>query len=117
MLEEARSICDYLIVGLQIDPSIDRPEKNSPIQSLEERLMQLIAVKHVNEVHTYVSEKELVQLLLRVKPDVRIIGEDHRGKKFTGRELPIEIYFNKRDHEYSTQELRRRIFLEESKSD
>ncbi len=111
MLEEARGVCDYLVVGLQADPSIDRPNKNSPTQSLEERLIQLMAVKYVDEVHTYTTEDELVQLLIKLKPDVRIIGEDHRGKEFTGQELPIEIYFNSRDHSYSTSELRERIII------
>lgn len=116
MFKEARSVCDYLVVGLQTDPSIDRPDKNSPTQSLEERLIQLMAVKHVDEVRTYATEDDLVQLLIKLKPDVRIIGEDHKGKGFTGQELPIEIYFNSRDHGYSTSELRERIILGKNNS-
>lgn len=109
MFEEAKSVCDYLVAGLQTDPSIDRPDKNSPTQSLEERSIQLRAVKYVDEVITYTTEDDLVQLLIKLKPDVRIIGEDHKGKQFTGQDLPIEIYFNSRGHGYSTSELKERI--------
>ena len=109
MLKEARDQCDYLIVGLQTDPSIDRQEKNKPIQSLEERQVQLDAIRFVDEILIYKTEKDLFELLQRVKPDLRIIGADHRGKKFTGCELPMEVYFNSRNHSYSTSELRTRI--------
>ncbi len=115
MLEEAREACDYLIVGVQSDPSIDRPEKNSPIQSHEERIIQVRGVKHVDEVVTYDTEAGLVELLQKLNPDVRILGADHKGKKFTGWELPIAVFFNSRDHGYSTSELRDRIYQEEAK--
>lgn len=116
MFEEAKNVCDYLVAGLQTDPSIDRPDKNSPTQSLEERRIQLSAVKYVDEVITYATEDDLVQLLIKLRPDVRIIGEDHKEKQFTGQELPIEIYFNSRDHGYSTSELRERIVRGKSNS-
>jgi glycerol-3-phosphate cytidylyltransferase len=115
MLKEAREACDYLIVGVQSDPSVDRKEKNSPIQTHEERIIQVEGVKFVDEVVTYDTEDDLVTLLRRLNPDIRILGADHKGKKFTGWELPIDVFFNSRDHGYSTSELRDRIFREESK--
>ena len=115
MLEEAREACDYLIVGVQSDPSIDRPEKNSPIQSHEERIIQVRGIKFVDEVVTYNTEDDLIQLLQKISPDVRILGADHKGKKFTGWQLPIAVFFNTRDHGYSTSELRARIYKEEAK--
>ena len=97
MLQEAKSVCDYLIVGLQTDPSLDRESKNSPVQSLEERRIQIEAVKYVDEVIIYETEKDLLALLKRLKPDIRIIGADHEGKPFTGHELDIELFFNSRN--------------------
>lgn len=113
MLEEAKDVCDHLIVAVQSDPSIDRPSKNKPIQSYEERLIQVRALRCVDEVVLYDTEDDLIQVLLKLKPDVRIIGADHKGKKFTGWELPIEIYFNSRSHSYSSSELRQRIYQAE----
>jgi len=110
MLQEARSVCDYLIVGLQTDPTIDRPAKNKPVQSLDERRIQLRAVRHVDEVVEYSTEEELYELLRFINPEVRIIGADHKGKDFTGHDLPIKVYFNSRDHGWSTTELRERIY-------
>lgn len=109
MLEEARSHCDKLIVGLQTDPTIDRPEKNKPIMNLSERLILLRSIRWVDEVCTYNTEAELFTLLKSLKPDVRIIGADWKGKQFTGWELPIRVVFNTRDHEYSTSSLRQRV--------
>ena len=110
MLEECKLVCDHLVVGLQTDPSIDRDSKNSPIQSLEEREIQLSAVKYVNEIVVYETEQNLVELLERLKPDVRILGADWAGKNFTGCDLPIKCYFNSRNHIWSTSELRVRIY-------
>ena len=115
MLEEAKSVCDYLIVGLHADPSIDRPDaKKKPIQSVEERLTLLKAIKYVDEVVIYNTELELYNLLKNGingrKTDIRIIGADWKGKHFTGEDLPIEIYFNSRNHNYSTTELRKRVY-------
>ena len=109
MLSEAKDQCDYLIVGVQSDPSIDRPGKNVPVQSHEERIIMVKANRHVDEVRTYDTESDLVNLLINVKPDIRILGADWRHKSFTGDDLPITCYFNSRDHKWSTSELRRRI--------
>tara|TARA_X000000368_G_C22977742_1_gene688407 strand:+ start:143 stop:655 length:513 start_codon:yes stop_codon:yes gene_type:complete len=110
MLEEARSHCDHLTVLLQTDPSIDRPDtKESPTQSLPEREIQLKAIRWVDDVKIYQTEKELVELLTLLKPDVRIIGADYKDKPFTGDDLPIEVVYNSRDHAFSTTELKQRI--------
>lgn len=109
MLQEAKTKCDYLIVGLQSDPTIDRPDKNKPVQSVEEREIQLESCRYVDKVIVYDTEKELVGLLKGLAPDVRILGKDWKGKKFTGWELPTVNYFNSRGHGYSSTELRNRI--------
>jgi len=115
MFEECKQYCDYLIVGVQSDPSIDRPEKNSPIQSHEERLGLISSIKFVDEVKSYSTESSLVDMLKEINPDVRILGADHRGKEFTGHNLDIKWIFNSRDHGYSTSELRRRVYEAEKK--
>ena len=112
MLKDAREQCDYLIVGLQTDPTLDRPEKNKPIQSLEERRIQLEAVKYVDEIFTYDTEEELYKKLLDIKPDVRILGSDYKDKSFTGDDLDIEIYYHERKHNYSSTNLRKKIVSE-----
>lgn len=113
MLEEAKSVCDHLIVALQVDPSLDRPEKRKPIQSLVERQIQLKAVSYVDEVVVYQTEEDLLNLLKTLPIDIRIIGEDYMGKDFTGRDYcvshDIEIYYNSRKHNYSSTELIERI--------
>ena len=110
MLKEARRQCEHLIVGLQSDPTIDRPDtKNKPVQSMFERFVQLDACKYVNEVSPYSTEKELLDILLSYPISVRIIGEEYEDKEFTGKQLPIEIYYNKRRHSFSTTELRQRV--------
>ncbi len=109
MLKEAKSQCDYLIVGLQSDPTIDRSEKNKPIQTLFERYVQLEACKYVDEIIPYATEKELRDILTSYPIDVRIIGEEYRDKQFTGYDLPMEVYFNSRQHSFSTTELRQRV--------
>lgn len=110
MLNEARDQCDYLIVGLHTDPTIDRPDtKNKPIQSVFERYVQLKALKVVDEVVPYDTEQDLLTLLDTFKIDVRIIGEDYVNKDFTGKELPIPVHYNNRKHSFSTSELRKRI--------
>lgn len=110
MLEEARAACDYLVVGVQSDPSVDRSEKNKPIQDYQERILMVRAIKYVDEIVLYETEEDLLGLLKQLKPDVRILGADWKGKRFTGWDLPIEPYFNSRDHAYSTSSLRKRIF-------
>lgn len=117
MLKEARTQCDYLIVGLQADPTIDREWKNKPVQSLFERFVQLQACKYVDEIIPYATEKELLDILLSYPISVRIIGEEYRNKQFTGHDLPIEIYYNSRQHSFSTTELRLRVAESQLKKD
>ena len=118
MLREAKDHCEYLICALQIDPSIDRQEKNTPVQTIVERYTQLSAVKFVDEVIPYMYESDLVDILSMRNIDVRILGEEYREKDFTGREIckarDIELYFNKREHRFSTSDLRKRITNENS---
>lgn len=113
MLEEAKSQCDYLIVGLQLDPSIDRPEKNSPSQSIIERYIQLKGSKHVDEIIPYVTEQDLEDILRSFKLDIRIIGNEYKDKIFTGKDYckkkGIEIYYNSRDHRFSSTGLRNQV--------
>jgi len=110
MLKEAKSQCDHLIVGLQIDPTIDRPGiKNKPVQTVLERFIQVQACKFVDEIIPYATEKELMDILTSYPIDVRIIGEEYRDKQFTGFNLPISVYFNSRQHSFSTTELRQRV--------
>ena len=113
MLEEAKSVCDYLVVGVQSDPSIDRSTKNKPIQDYYERILMVKAIRHVDEVVLYNTEVDLVDLLRSLNPDIRVLGADWQGKKYTGWDLPIEPYFNSRSHSFSTSSLRRRVFLAE----
>lgn len=115
MLKEAKSQCDYLIVGLQTDPTLDRPEKNKPVQTVFERFVQLDACRYVDEVIVYATEKELLDILLSYPIDVRILGDEYANKTFTGQELDIELYFNKRKHSFSTTELRQRVVDAERK--
>ena len=114
MLRDAKSQCDYLIVGLQSDPTIDRPDtKNSPVQTMFERYLQLKAVEYVDEVIPYQTEQDLEDILQTLNINVRILGEEYRDKDFTGKETckrrDIKLYFNKRDHRFSTTDLRNRI--------
>jgi glycerol-3-phosphate cytidylyltransferase len=115
MLEEAKKQCEFLIVGLQTDPTIDRPDtKNKPVQGVFERWAQLKACKFVDQIVPYSSEKELRDILLSFPINVRILGEEYQGKKFTGHDIPMEFYFNQRRHSFSTSELRQRV-IEASK--
>ena len=113
MLRESKQQCDYLVAGLQLDPTIDRPEKNKPIQTIVERYTQLKAVKYVDEIIPYTTEKDVEDILEMYQVDVRILGEEYKDKDFTGkdicRRLGIELYFNKRDHRFSSSDLRKRI--------
>lgn len=109
MLKEAKSVCDYLIVALQVDPTIDRPEKNKPIQSYYERWVQLSAVKYVDEIIPYSTEEELMTILQNYSIDIRILGDEYERKSFTGENLDMGYHFNKRTHGYSSTELRNRI--------
>jgi glycerol-3-phosphate cytidylyltransferase len=114
MLSEAKNHCDYLIAGLQTDPTIDRPtEKNPPVQSIVERQIQLAACRYVDEVVVYQTEEDLVDLLLILPVDVRILGVEYCDQEFTGRDecvsRGIELVFNGRDHSFSSSSLRRRV--------
>ena len=113
MLRDAKQQCDYLICALQIDPSIDRAEKNKPVQSIVERYTQLQAVRFVDEIIPYLSELDLEDILQMRKIDTRILGVEYRDKDFTGRDIckarDIDLYFNKRDHRFSTSGLRDRV--------
>jgi len=114
MLRDAKNQCDYLIVGLQSDPTIDRPDtKNKPVQTMFERYLQLKAVEYIDEVIPYQTEQDLEDILQTLNINVRILGEEYRDKDFTGKDTckrrDIELYFNKRDHRFSTTDLRNRI--------
>ena len=114
MLSEAKNHCDYLICGLQTDPTIDRPEtKNRPIQSIVERQIQLAACRYVDEVVVYQTEQDLVDLLLILPVDVRVLGVEYQHQNFSGYEecgmRGIELVFNGRDHSFSSSSLRKRV--------
>lgn len=113
MLEEAKSQCDWLVVALQSDPTVDRPEKNKPIQTMYERYIQLKGCRYVDEIVPYTTEEEVRLILESRKFDVRIIGEDYKDKDFTGKDIceqrGIRIYYNSRQHHLSSSELRKRI--------
>ena len=122
MLAEARNHCDYLIAGLQTDPTIDRPDtKNRPVQSIVERQIQLAACRYVDEVVVYSTEQDLVDLLLILPLDVRVLGVEYEGKHFSGRyeceKREIEIIFNGRDHSFSSSSLRKRVVQAEIERD
>lgn len=116
MLREAKSVCEYLIVGLQTDPTIDRPTKNKPVQSVFERFVQLEACKYVDEIVVYATEKDLVDILLSYPIDVRILGDEYKGTPFTGHDIPMEFHFNARKHTFSTSGLRQRVIDAEKNS-
>jgi glycerol-3-phosphate cytidylyltransferase len=113
MLREAKAQCDYLICGLQVDPSLDRAEKNSPVQTIVERYTQLKAVSYVDEIIPYTTEKDVEDILEMYDIQVRILGEEYRDKDFTGKDIcrkrDIDLYFNKRDHRFSSSDLRKRV--------
>jgi len=118
MLEEAKRHCDYLIVGLQVDPTIDRPDsKNLPVQSIVERQIQLAAVKYVDEIVIYNTEQDLIDILLTLPIDVRVLGEEYKNKEFTGKDIAkkrgSKIVYNGRDHSFSSTSLRKRVFQAE----
>ena len=113
-LRDAYNNCDILIVGLQTDPTIDRPEKNKPIQSFEERSIQIESCRWIEYYFIYDTEKNLYESIKMLNPDIRFLGDDYVGKKFTGDDLRIEIYYHKRsDHTFSTTNLRRIVYERE----
>ena len=117
MLREAKSKCDHLIAAIQTDPTVDRPEKNTPVQTIVERYIQLSAVKYVDEIIVYTTEQDLEDILEMYPIDIRVLGEEYRDKDFTGREIckrrGIQLYFNKRDHRFSSSDLRKRVMNKE----
>jgi glycerol-3-phosphate cytidylyltransferase len=118
MLAESKSICDYLIVAVQSDPTIDRGDtKNKPVQSIVERYVQLSAVKFIDEIIVYDTEKDLEDLLMFLPITIRVIGEEYRDKHFTGKEIcenrGIKIFYNSRQHRFSSSELRQRTYQSE----
>ena len=116
MLEEAKSVCDYLIVCIQTDPSLDREEKNKPVQSIIEREIQVSGCRYVDEVIIYDTEVDLLNIIDEVDWDVRILGEEYKDKNFTGRDQTLErCHFNKRPHTFSSSELRNRVSKEHFK--
>jgi len=119
MLEEAKRQCDYLIAAIQVDPTLDRQTKNKPVQSIIERQIQVSACKHVDEIIVYSTEKELEDIFMALPIDVRILGEEYKDTDYTGKEIcmkrGIELYFNKRDHFFSSSDLRQRVFDAEAK--
>ncbi len=115
MLQEAKTVCDYLIVCIQTDPSIDRKSKNSPVQSITEREIQVTACRYVDEVLVYETENDLLQILEETEWDIRILGDEYKDKDFTGRDLYLDkCYFNKRPHSFSSSELRLRVTKKET---
>lgn len=118
MLEEAKRQCDYLIAGLQTDPTIDRPEKNKPTQSVVERYIQLKGCKFVDEIVPYTTEQDLEDILRSFHIDVRILGDEYAHKNFTGKkyceEKPIALYYNTRDHRFSSSSLRKEVAEKEN---
>ena len=118
MLEEAKSKCDYLIVGLQLDPSFERPDKNTPTQSIVERYVQVKSCKYIDEVVPYVTEQDLIDILSSFNINLRIIGYEYKEKDFTGKdyclEKGIDIYYNKREHRFSSSALRKQVAKNEN---
>ena len=118
MLEEAKTVCDYLIVCIQSAPSLDRKEKNKPVQSIVEREIQVSGCRYIDEVIIYDTEADLLDILDAVDWDVRVLGEEYKEKDFTGREQTLEkCHFNKRPHNFSSSELRKRVAEEQFKKD
>ena len=121
MLQDCKTVCDYLIVGIQSDPTIDRKNadneyskisgksKNKPIQTLEERLIMVKAIKFIDEVFIYHTEADLYHWLKSNKWDIRILGSDWKGKKFTGYDIDGELYFHQRNHNWSSTSFRKRL--------
>ena len=122
MFKDCKEICDYLVIGLQDDPSVDvdyrikakgGQVKNKPVMSVEERKIILEGIKYIDEIFVYTTEADLYEKLKNLQYDVRILGADWEGKKYTGWDLPHTPYFHKRDHSFSTTELRNRIYEQE----
>lgn len=113
MLEECKKVCDYLIVGLQVDPTVDRKFKNKPLQTIVERYIQLKGCRFVDEIIPYENETDILNILKTFDIDVRILGKEYEGLEFSGKDIckerNIDIYYNKREHNFSTTNLRKKI--------
>jgi glycerol-3-phosphate cytidylyltransferase len=118
MLADAADQCDYLVVGLHIDPSLERPEKSEPVQTVDERMMMLQAIKYVGSVVTYATEADLERILCELRPDVRILGSDWRTKKskITAIGASKRIHWHERHHNWSSSEMRRRVWEAEEQA-
>lgn len=118
MLQEAASVGDHLIVGLQTDPTVDRPEKNQPVESVTERFIKLTSLRYVDEVIPYTTEQDLTNLIKSIKIDVRVVGADYLDRDFTGKQWcvdnGIDIYYNRRSHQYSSTNMRVRVSTAEN---
>ncbi|HEY4527085.1 MAG TPA: adenylyltransferase/cytidyltransferase family protein [Candidatus Paceibacterota bacterium] len=112
MFEEAKTVCDYLIVALHTDPSTDRPQKNHPIMSVDERMIILKSVRWIDEIITYDTEADLLKILTEnsLNIDIRILGIEYKDKSYTGRDLPMPVYYNTRGHNFSSTQLRKRVY-------
>jgi glycerol-3-phosphate cytidylyltransferase len=108
-LKDARRVCDHLVVALQVNPNVDRPEKRIPIQTLKERRIQLESCKYVDEIHEYSTEEDLEKLLSVIRPDIRVLGTDYQGAVATGQQYCDQVYYHSRDHEWSSTELINRV--------
>ena len=115
MLKDAKRQADILVVALHTDPTINRSTKNKPVQSFEERSIMINSIKYVDFVIEYATESDLFNILVNLNPNVRVLGSDWEGKEYTGHELPIPVYFHKRDHDWSTSGLRKRVAEAENK--
>ena len=109
LFKECKKNCDWLVACLSVDPSIDRPNKNRPIESADERTIRLMGCKYIDEVIYYYSEAELRKIIQEVNPDIRFLGSDWKGKQYSGHDLPVPVMFIARDHNYSSSNLRKRI--------
>jgi len=109
MFKEAKEYCDYLIVGLQVDPTIERPEKIKPILDYQDRFNILSSIKYINQIYSYTLEEDLFNLLKIIKPDIRFLGDDYKNKNITGKELNIPIYYIDRSHGWSTTKFKELI--------
>lgn len=117
MLQEAKTMCDYLVVGLLSDPTIDRPDKkNPPVQSMFERYIQISSCRYVDEVIPFQTEQEIVDIILTIQPDIRFVGEEYKGTSHTGVGL-CPVHYNKRKHSFSSQDLRKRVIAADTNKD
>jgi glycerol-3-phosphate cytidylyltransferase len=109
MFEEAKNNCDYLIIGLQTDPTIERSEKIKPILDYWDRFKILTSIKYIDQIYSYTLENDLFNLLKTIKPDIRFLGDDYKNKPITGYELNIPVHYIDRSHGWSTTKFKKLI--------